>query len=69
MPSEGPENVQAVAISSTSVNVTWGDVPTLEQNGMILGFKVKTFILLLLTLTTMQKYNKKLKGSVKNLLV
>ncbi|XP_053380573.1 protein sidekick-2-like [Mercenaria mercenaria] len=41
VPSEGPQNVHAVPISSTSVNVSWGDVPTLEQNGMILGFKVE----------------------------
>ncbi|XP_053386774.1 protein sidekick-1-like isoform X2 [Mercenaria mercenaria] len=41
VPSEGPRNVQAVPLSSTSVNVSWGDVPTREQNGQILGFKVE----------------------------
>ncbi|KAK3593323.1 hypothetical protein CHS0354_031382 [Potamilus streckersoni] len=41
VPSAGPSNVQAVAKSSTSVNVTWGDVPLLDTNGMIKGYKVR----------------------------
>ncbi|KAL3875338.1 hypothetical protein ACJMK2_033296 [Sinanodonta woodiana] len=41
VPSSGPSNVQAVAKSSTSVNVTWGDVPLLDTNGMIKGYKVQ----------------------------
>ena len=41
VPSKGPDNVSAYAVSSTSINVTWGDVPALDQNGMIQGFKVK----------------------------
>ncbi|KAL4239205.1 Protein sidekick-2 [Mactra antiquata] len=41
VPSSGPLDVQAVAISSTSVNVSWGQVPSMEQNGMIEGFKIE----------------------------
>ncbi|XP_060598299.1 protein sidekick-2-like [Ruditapes philippinarum] len=41
VPSKGPENVDAIALSSTSVNVSWDDVPILHQHGIILGFKVE----------------------------
>ncbi|KAJ8305579.1 hypothetical protein KUTeg_016124 [Tegillarca granosa] len=40
-PTAGPSNVAGLAVSSTSINVTWGDVPALEQNGEILGYKVR----------------------------
>ncbi|XP_041363510.1 protein sidekick-like isoform X2 [Gigantopelta aegis] len=41
VPSASPTRVHAVANSSTSINVTWQPVPPLEQNGMILGYKVQ----------------------------
>ncbi|GAB1600757.1 protein sidekick-1 isoform X2 [Argonauta hians] len=41
VPSSGPTNVTGQAISSTSISVQWSDVPLLEQNGQILGYKIK----------------------------
>ncbi|XP_071105902.1 protein sidekick-2-like isoform X1 [Haliotis cracherodii] len=41
VPSASPSRVKAVAKSSTSINITWGHVPLLQQNGMILGYKIK----------------------------
>ncbi|XP_063923433.1 protein sidekick isoform X3 [Zophobas morio] len=40
VPSLGPLNVQANATSSTTIVVTWGDVPKEHQNGLIEGYKV-----------------------------
>ncbi|KAL5018087.1 hypothetical protein ScPMuIL_003809 [Solemya velum] len=40
VPTAGPSDVEAKALSSTSINVTWGDIPLLERNGLISGFKV-----------------------------
>lgn len=40
VPSAGPSNISAVAASSTSINVTWADVPLYDRNGMIQGYKV-----------------------------
>jgi len=40
VPGAGPEGVNATAESPTSVKVTWSSVPDLQQNGMILGYKV-----------------------------
>ncbi|XP_048847436.1 protein sidekick-1-like [Brienomyrus brachyistius] len=40
VPSGFPENVTAEALGSTSILVTWGQVPQREQNGHILGYKV-----------------------------
>ena len=39
-PSAGPVNVGAIAVSSTAINVTWGDVPLYQRNGIILGYRV-----------------------------
>lgn len=39
-PSAGPESVDCRTNSSTSIRCTWGDVPYLDQNGIILGYKV-----------------------------
>ncbi|ESO89015.1 hypothetical protein LOTGIDRAFT_106770, partial [Lottia gigantea] len=41
VPSGPPTNVVATSSSSTSINVTWGPVRFLQQNGMIQGYKVK----------------------------
>ncbi|XP_021344354.1 protein sidekick-1-like, partial [Mizuhopecten yessoensis] len=40
-PTDSPKNVKAIPVSSTSVNVSWSDVPALDQNGLISGYKVQ----------------------------
>lgn len=40
VPSMGPVNVIANATSSTTIVVSWGDVPSDQRNGIIEGFKV-----------------------------
>lgn len=40
VPSSGPSRVNATALSSSTIIVKWTDIPALEQNGEILGFKV-----------------------------
>lgn len=40
VPSKGPINVISNATSSTTVVVSWGDVPSDHRNGIIEGFKV-----------------------------
>ncbi|XP_026815472.1 protein sidekick isoform X3 [Rhopalosiphum maidis] len=40
VPSMGPINVVANATSSTTIVVSWGDVPSDHRNGIIEGFKV-----------------------------
>lgn len=39
----GPINVIANATSSTTIVVSWGDVPSDHRNGIIEGFKVNYF--------------------------
>lgn len=43
VPTAGPVNVQAVAVNSTSIRVTWQPVPKKEQNGNITGYKVQCY--------------------------
>ncbi|XP_071796641.1 protein sidekick-2-like isoform X2 [Asterias amurensis] len=40
VPSSGPINVAAQATGATTITVTWGPVPKIDQNGAILGYKV-----------------------------
>ncbi|CAB1350195.1 unnamed protein product [Coregonus sp. 'balchen'] len=40
VPSCGPSNVSALATTSSSILVRWGDVPQTDHNGLILGYKV-----------------------------
>ncbi|XP_057894738.1 protein sidekick-2 isoform X1 [Melospiza georgiana] len=40
VPSSGPSNVSAVATTSSSLLVRWGDIPEADCNGLILGYKV-----------------------------
>lgn len=42
VPSSGPSNVSAVATSSSSLTVRWGDIPEADCNGLILGYKVSS---------------------------
>ena len=46
VPSAGPANVTAIAQSSTSILVTWSEVPKPHQNGEIRGYKVRITIYL-----------------------
>ncbi|CAG2244562.1 SDK [Mytilus edulis] len=39
-PSHGPVAVTADAVSSTAINVPWGDGPLDDRNGIILGYRV-----------------------------
>ena len=39
-PSNFPVNVATSPISSTSIMVTWGPVPVIDQNGIITGYEV-----------------------------
>ena len=40
VPSAGPANVTAVVLGSTNVSVSWEEVPRLDQNGLIEGYRV-----------------------------
>ncbi|XP_062448077.1 protein sidekick-2 [Rhea pennata] len=40
VPSSGPTNVSALAITSSSVLVRWNDIPEADCNGLVLGYKV-----------------------------
>lgn len=41
VPSSPPVNVSAVVQNSTSVAVTWEDIPLIEQNGEIITYEVR----------------------------
>ena len=41
VPATPPQNVQATAISSTEIMVTWDEVPGLDQNGIIIDYEVQ----------------------------
>jgi hypothetical protein len=43
VPSAAPENVSAEAVSSTQILLTWASVPEQDQNGLILGYKVRVY--------------------------
>ena len=40
-PATPPQNVQATALSSTQIMVTWEEVPTIDQNGIITIYEVR----------------------------
>ena len=40
VPSAGPANVIAVVLGPTNVSVSWEEVPRLDQNGLIEGYRV-----------------------------
>ena len=40
-PASPPDNVNAVANSSTSIGVTWDMVPAIDQNGIITMYEVR----------------------------
>ena len=39
-PTDGPSNITAMNTSSSSISVTWDDVPIDHQNGIITGYRV-----------------------------
>ena len=41
MPASPPTNVVAVAASSTSIQVTWDEVPAIDRNGIITEYEVE----------------------------
>ena len=41
VPSVGPSIVNATALSSSTVSIHWSDIPAVQQNGEIEGFKVR----------------------------
>ena len=43
-PSAAPTNVSVYAMSSTALNVLWGPVPCIEQNGDITGYTVRVLV-------------------------
>lgn len=50
VPTVAPENVTVEAMSSSRILVTWGPVPEPEQNGNILGYKVRICFVFLYSL-------------------
>ena len=40
-PSGYPQNVEPATISSTEILVSWGEVPAIDQNGIILFYEVQ----------------------------
>ena len=40
MPANSPQNVTAMSPSSTTINVTWEEVPPIDRNGMIITYEV-----------------------------
>ena len=41
VPAAPPQNVQATAMSSTEIMVTWDEIPGLDQNGIIIDYEVQ----------------------------
>jgi len=41
VPASPPNNVNAVNISSTAIQVTWEEVPAIDQNGIITQYEVE----------------------------
>jgi len=40
-PSAAPQSVEAVAVNSSSIRVTWQPPPTQQHNGVIIGYRVR----------------------------
>ena len=40
-PTSSPVNITAEALSSTVIRVLWGEVPAIDQNGIIRGYSVE----------------------------
>ena len=40
VPTNSPQNVTPVFLSSTTINVTWEEVPPIDRNGMITTYEV-----------------------------
>lgn len=40
VPSQPPENVNAMAVTSQSILVLWNPPPSSDQNGVLIGYKI-----------------------------
>ena len=40
-PAEPPQNVTATVISSTEIEVSWKEVPAIDQNGVIIMYEIQ----------------------------
>ena len=40
-PGNSPQNVTAVSLSSTTIIVTWEEVPPIDRNGMVIAYEVR----------------------------
>lgn len=40
VPDRPPSNVSAEVISSTSISVFWGEVPSIDENGIIITYEI-----------------------------
>ena len=40
-PAEPPQNVTAIAMSSTDIVIMWEEVPTIDQNGVITTYEIQ----------------------------
>ena len=40
-PGASPESIQATAISSSTIMVTWEEVPAIHQNGIIINYDIR----------------------------
>ena len=40
VPANSPQNVIAMSLSSTTINITWEEVPPIDRNGMIITYEV-----------------------------
>ena len=41
VPSDSPQNIVATALSSTEIEVSWEEVPAIDQNGIITMYEVQ----------------------------
>ena len=49
VPSDYPQNLNAVTVSSTEIAVSWNEVPAIGRNGIIIQYEVQYEPLLILT--------------------
>ena len=49
VPSDYPQNVSVVIVSSTEIAVSWNEVPAIGRNGIIIQYEVQYELLMILT--------------------
>ena len=40
-PASPPQNVRTTTVSSTAIDVTWDEVPAIDENGIIINYEVQ----------------------------